>query len=364
MAGNSTFSWRQNLTLDSTVSPFDSPLPQTHQAFVDVKPVSWARYNVGGLLVTVYGARELPLDNCEIACLWLLHGRGDTQDSMSFTAAAMLGAWNRERKTGDKRLVCVCFDQRNHGSRMVDNLASVSWKQGNPTHGPDMWTLYTGTAQDVSFLITNLPAYLPFALAQHIACGVSLGGHATWHCLMHDPRVTAGIVVIGCPDYARLMRDRAVRAKLESCMDSDPPGRNFVGSKHFPPSLVRAVEQYDPAGLLLGELDTVTGEPSEAEKKRLRPILRDTLGGKKIICLSGGKDRLVPYAQGKPFHDWLARATDEKSGWFNDRGTKFVDILDETGNHEFSRPMRKEAEKWLCELLREGSRGNETGSKL
>ncbi|GAB7358769.1 hypothetical protein MBLNU230_g3995t1 [Neophaeotheca triangularis] len=369
MAGSSTFTWRHNLTTDSQVSPFHSPIPSTHQAFKDAKPVSWRRLNVGGILATVYGIQELPSDTSEIACLWLLHGRGDTQDSMSFTAAAMLEAWNKKRKPGDKSLVCVCFDQRNHGSRMVDNLASVSWKQGNPTHGPDMWTLYTGTAQDVSFLITNLPAYLPFSFSQHICCGVSLGGHATWHCLMHDSRVSAGIVVIGCPDYTRLMTDRAIRSKLDSCTNSDPPGRDFVGSKDFPPTLVRAIEQYDPAGLLLGELDTVTGddhlhEPSDAEKRRLRPLLQEKLGGKRIICLSGGKDRLVPYAQGKPFLDWLGRATDKNTGWFKDQGTELVDFLDETGNHEFTAPMRSEAEKWLCDLLSEGHRSEDVASKL
>jgi dienelactone hydrolase len=31
--------------------------------------------------------------------------------------------------------------------------------------------------------------------------GVSLGGHAAWQVLFNDPRVTAGVVIIGCPDY-------------------------------------------------------------------------------------------------------------------------------------------------------------------
>lgn len=36
---------------------------------------------------------------------------------------------------------------------------------------------------------------------QHLVLGVSLGGHSTWQIMFADPRVTAGIAVIGCPDY-------------------------------------------------------------------------------------------------------------------------------------------------------------------
>lgn len=135
MAGGSTFTWSHALRLDSNKSPFESPLPSTHKAFADIKPVSWKRYNIGGILTTVYGLEELPQHADEVACLWLLHGRGDTQDSMGYTAAAMLNAWNGKRKASQKGLICVCFDQRNHGSRQIENLNNISWKQGNPTHG-------------------------------------------------------------------------------------------------------------------------------------------------------------------------------------------------------------------------------------
>lgn len=280
----------------------------------------------------------------------------DTQDSMGYTAAALLNAWTKRRKPGQKNLICVAFDQRNHGSRMIDNVSNVSWKQGNPSHGPDMFNTYSGTAMDVSLLITQLPSYMPFKLSEHICAGVSLGGHATWQILLSEPRVKAGIVIIGCPDYVRLMTDRAIRAPLASCMNSNPPGRDFLGSKDFPKSLIEAVEKYDPAGILLGELDTVTGEdhldpPSDSEKQRLREIMGERLAGKKILCLSGAKDRLVPYAQGEPFLTWLKKALDKRDGWFNDHDTELEDIVDPHGRHEFSAPMMREAERWLCDLL-------------
>ena len=187
---------------------------------------------------------------------------------------------------------------------------------------------------------------------------------------MHDDRVNAGMIVIGCPDYVRLMTDRAVRSKLPSCMDSSPPGRNFLGSKDFPKTLIEAVEKYDPAGLLLGELDTVTGadhldRPSDREITKLWPLMRDKLGGKHIFNTAGGKDRLVPYEQGEPFLTWLKRAINPKDGWFKDRGTTLEDIVDKDARHEFSPLMRKEAERWLCSVLA-GSSGQPEGreSKL
>ena len=239
---------------------------------------------------------------------------------------------------------------------MVDNLSNISWKQGNRNHGPDMFNTYTGTALDVSHLITHLPSYLPFKISQHICGGLSLGAHATWVLLLNEPRITAGIVIVGCPDYVRLMTDRAIRSNVRTAINSEPPGRYFVGSEDFPRPLVEAIERFDPAGILLGELDIVTGddhlhEPSEPEKNRLRPIMTERLAGKKIICLSGGKDKLVPYAQGEPFLTWLKKALDKDSGWFNDHGAELEDIVDQDARHECSKYMRNEAERWLCDLL-------------
>ncbi|EMC92502.1 hypothetical protein BAUCODRAFT_293878 [Baudoinia panamericana UAMH 10762] len=356
MAGGSTFTWSHALRLHSTLSPFSSPLPTTHSAFNNVEPVSWRRLNIAGLLVTLYGLQELPPNVAEVTVLWLLHGRGDTQDSMAYTAAAFLNAWTSKRKPSQKHFICVTIDQRNHGSRMIDNTANVSWKQGNPSHGPDMFSHFSGTALDVSHLISLLPSYLPFKLAHHICAGVSLGGHATWQLLMSDSRIEAGIVVIGCPDYTRLMTDRAIRGKLSTCMSTDPPGRDFSGSADFPPSLLAMIEERDPAGILLGELDTVTGDdylhtPSAAEQERLRPILERRLKGKKILCVSGGKDRLVPYECAQPFLGWLKRAVDPREGWARGLRIEVEDIVDSEGRHEFSKTMRKDAERWLCAYL-------------
>lgn len=213
-----------------------------------------------------------------------------------------------------------------------------------------------------------LPAYIfptgEYKLDQHLALGVSLGGHSVWHCLLHDPRITAGVVVIGCPDYIRLMSQRARKTKLDTWTETG--GRDFLGSKDFPKSLVEAVEKYDAAGLLLGELDTVTGddhlhEPSDAEKKRIKPLLRDSLGGKRIMCLSGGADKLVPYSESEPFLNWLKSAI-KKDAWAGDLNIVLEDIVDEKAGHEYSAKMQTEAVRFISETLA-GEGGLRTGSR-
>lgn len=110
-------------------------------------------------------------------------------------------------------------------------------------------------------------------ISEHFVLGISLGGHAVWHVLLSDPRVTAGVVVIGCPDYTRLMVDRARLSKREAYTRSEPPGRTFLGSEDFPAALVDAVAKYDPAGLLLPNIFNPMGEdvaPSEAVLKHMK----------------------------------------------------------------------------------------------
>jgi hypothetical protein len=41
------------------------------------------------------------------------------------------------------------------------------------------------------------------SIDQHLVLGVSLGGHAAWQVFFNEPRVTAAVVIIGCPDYMR-----------------------------------------------------------------------------------------------------------------------------------------------------------------
>ncbi|KAL9122064.1 MAG: hypothetical protein Q9187_001378 [Circinaria calcarea] len=185
--------------------------------------------------------------------------------------------------------------------------------------------------------------------------GISLGGHAAWHCILHDPRITTAVIVIGCPDYVSLMSDRARLSKRKTWTKSDPPGATFLDSTDFPDSLVKAVEKYDPAGLLLDKVSARSNEnygrrPSEEEKKRLMPLMRSTLQGKRILNLSGKVDKLVPYKCGELFIKWLENAT-APNGWFCDGGLVFEDIVFEGVGHEMSPAMLTEALRFITQTL-------------
>ncbi|KAK5020418.1 hypothetical protein LTR16_001030 [Cryomyces antarcticus] len=308
-----------------------NPMERTHGGSPPAA-ISKKVYTIAGILTAVYGLAELPSQVNEVACLWLLHPRLQTQECMEPVAASIIHSWNARLQEGrggrsPKGLIAVSFDQRNHGSREVNKLANEAWRAGNPTHAQDMFSIYR----------------------------ISLGGHAAWHCVLHDARISTAVIVIGCPDYTRLMTDRAKKSKLQTWVSTERPGAQFLGSVDFPKGLIETIERYDPAGLLMGELDVVTGddhlhEPSDEEKTRLRPLMREHLGGKRILCLSGGADKLVPYQCGEPFLGFLRRAIGE-GGWFSDRETVLEDIVDIQAGHEFSPKMKEEAIRFIGETL-------------
>ncbi|KAL8970397.1 MAG: hypothetical protein Q9197_003830 [Variospora fuerteventurae] len=261
-------------------------------------------------------------------------------------AAAAVNGWNERKESEKVGLLAITFDQRNHGSREVDPVSNEAWRSGNKQHAQDMFSIYHGTASDTSLLMTYLSSYIfpssDRVIATNVVLGVSLGGHAAWQCLAHDMRVSAAIIVIGCPDYFSLMSDRARLSKLESWVDSPTPGTHFLGSKDFPAGLVTAVELHDPAAMLLGKLDGPIRQideasPSPVERTRLLSLMKRLFQGKRILNLSGGTDKLVPYRCGEGFIKWL-RAAAAPGGWF-EGGIHVKDILFDNVGHQMSPEM-------------------------
>lgn len=85
-----------------------------------------------------------------------------------------------------------------------------------------MFGTISGAVTDNIHLLDALEGYLfgaghghgakPDSGKRHIdhnmVLGVSLGGHSAWQLLFAEPRVTAGVMVIGCPDYMRKFETR------------------------------------------------------------------------------------------------------------------------------------------------------------
>jgi pimeloyl-ACP methyl ester carboxylesterase len=327
--------------------------------------VSSTTHTIAGILVTIHGLTEIPSNASSVSCLWLLHPRLQTASTMAPLAAQIISAHNA--RNPHRGLIAVAFDQRNHGSRQVDELHNLAWRDGNPRHAQDMFSCYHGTATDTSHLMDHLESYIfntPKSpkISQHLALGISLGGHAVWHCLLSEPRITAGVVGIGCPDYTRLMADRARLSKRESYTSTDPPGKAFLGSEDFPVALQDAIAQYDPAGLLLPNYfhpNQPDPQLSKATLDRFKILARERLHGKKILNLSGKVDKLVPYVAGEPFIKVLKQVRDEDKSL--DIG--FEDVLFEGVGHAFPREMADKASEWICGVV-EAEEGTAGRSKI
>lgn len=105
-------------------------------------------------------------------------------------------------------LIALAWDQRNHGSRLVDGKANGAWREGNGTHAQDMFGVIAGGVADQMGLIDAVGGYLFQGEGEgrrvvdgHLVLGISQGGHSVWQTLFREERVRAGVVVIGCPDF-------------------------------------------------------------------------------------------------------------------------------------------------------------------
>lgn len=329
------------------------------------EPISASTHHIAGILVTVFGLNELPAGTTDVAVLWLLHPRLQTHACMAPFAAHLITEWNQHRQQtkskSQKGLIAVAFDQRNHGTREVSAIANEAWRSGNEQHAQDMFSCFAGTAVDTSLLLDYLPGYIfpdsTRRIVQNLVLGISLGGHAAWHCVMQDPRISAAIVTIGCPDYTRLMADRARLSKRKTWTASQ--GRDFLGSADFPPSLLDAIRKSDPAGLLWSGSGLVRGNPggqyprddlTPEDKEKVMPLMARCFGNKRILNLSGGSDKLVGYAHSKPFLDWLKKAT-AKGGWFNGGGLYLEDIVYPGVGHEVPGSMVEAMVRFVMETL-------------
>jgi hypothetical protein len=195
--------------------------------------VSMTTMHMCGLLVDVYGLEELRPSMTHVSCLWLHHGRLESKEQMADIAARCVAGWHehvaRSTKSAgstssigeegptvqlqQRGLIALAVDARNHGTRMVHKTANEGWPE-NETHAQDMFYIISGNAADQSLLLDAVGAYLFVdgeaathssgprrQIEQHLILGFSLGGHLVWQTLFGDHRITAGIAIVGCPDY-------------------------------------------------------------------------------------------------------------------------------------------------------------------
>jgi hypothetical protein len=128
--------------IDPNIKPYELSTPKVSQKI----------FPISGIITAVYGLDEVPANAREVSCLWLMHARLGTKENMKGIACLAVADWNRRLREGQvaasqqaKGLIAVAFDQRNHGSRMVDKLANETWREGNPNHAQDMFATFRGS---------------------------------------------------------------------------------------------------------------------------------------------------------------------------------------------------------------------------
>lgn len=185
---------------------------QMRSATTPPPAVSKSTIPMSGLLVDVYGLTELSAQNpSSVSCLWLFHGRGRKKEDMGDFASRIIARHTTTTAAAAaspaRGLIALAFDQRNHGTRLVSEIANESWKSGNEKHAVDMYAMVAGMVSDTRGLMDVVEGYLKveagggWRVEQHLALGVSLGGHSTWQALFGEERIVGGVVIIGCPDY-------------------------------------------------------------------------------------------------------------------------------------------------------------------
>jgi len=258
---------------------------------------------VAGLDVQVYTTDAFKTSTKPILALFVLHGRlGSTEvDYVQNVITSVLKAAGEHQ--GEKDLMIVAFDHRNHGTRLRSEVANQSFEQ-NANHAIDMYAIQAGTAEDVSFLIDFLESYLFPVNERKVVewgiTGISLGGHSTWMVGAADPRVTLVVPIIGCPDYLGLIQPRATALGVA------------IGPPHFPDSLMKVLKA-----------KALTALPYNSKAPE-NPFL-----GKKVLVLSGGSDPLVPWSTSQAFVEGLE---------VGPHGSKEVKVVEGVG-HEVVPPM-------------------------
>lgn len=203
-------------------------------------------------------------------------------------------------------------------------LGQKSWKDQNPRHAMDLYAMVHGTARDVSFLIDLLPAYIFPQDERTVACwactGKSLGGHSVWALLAAEPRISVGVPFIGCPDFQKLLQDRA-RINFQP-----------YGPPAVPHSLQALIRTIDPAANPhYGSFDPQ----------------RNPFWGKKICVCMGDVDKLVKPSYAEEFLRNLVVGEPDNS---SDTGTGFSGLkifVQENCGHTVTERMVDVAGEWL-----------------
>ncbi|EXJ69290.1 uncharacterized protein A1O5_07326 [Cladophialophora psammophila CBS 110553] len=222
---------------------------------------------IGGLKVYVYGLAEVKQQgHTELAILYLAHGRNGTYLDVEDVAHEILHQYRINGRNKRAGLIAVAFNMRNHGDRIINHKANLTWSDGNDMHAQDMLSSIAGCAHDLELLIDYLPLYLPtyFENFYNVVSGISLGAHISWRMATSSAAARGKIqglaIVAGCPNLTALFLSRLGVNTAELAI----PLNELCGLQYDQLSACLTEEQrrrWPPAvSEILGELDRATYE--------------------------------------------------------------------------------------------------------
>ncbi|RUS30457.1 hypothetical protein BC938DRAFT_479368 [Jimgerdemannia flammicorona] len=287
----------------------------------EISQISKTELLVAGIRLNVFALDQWKSNSAKrtVSVLFMLHGRrgtADTIDSLCYRLASLNNSASKSKYRDDcnyNHLIVISFDHVNHGTRLVNEKANLTWAENNTTHAMDMWSTQHGTARDVSNLIDVLPAYLfpnqdMDIVTKWGVCGISLGGHSAFLALAADSRITVGIPIIGSASYTTLITHRAKTSNIP------------LASPYLPTHFLATLSNLDAA---------------------VQPASR--FRGKRILVLNGGNDNLVPAAHNERFLQGL-----REEGFTDD--IVRVRVVEGAG-HEVVEEMVEELEIWVGKWL-------------
>lgn len=207
-------------------------------------------YNIAGMTTHVYNSDSLVpyikaqnelfkhpgehrnhANHIPIHVLYLVHQRGGDYHFTELVAYQLLHQYYEKKDKVDIPLMCVTFDNRNHGERLISKKRNSAWSSGNDTHAIDMISDIDGNVEDLKLIMNHLPLYLnleyyvdPFVKTelginiQYVngILGVSLGGHTVIRFASKYPDlVDLMIPFVGCIDLSTLLINRLLKTPID-----------------------------------------------------------------------------------------------------------------------------------------------------
>lgn len=285
---------------------------------------------IAGIKTYLYNLQGLPTPSSsnprDVAVLFIIHGRLNSNKFSESVAYNVQEVYKNQKTKTTMPLICVSFDVRNHGERLIDPQRNEGWAEGNLTHAMDLCSAVDGTVQDCSMLINYLPLIFPGYTMHNYITGTSLGGHVCFRAATElSKKIELIIPIIGCTDICSLLVNRVKGLPLD---DSVKGVRKLAYEDlHLTDDQKKLWPEYFHNYISKQDYQVAENFPNHI----------------KVFAIFGEDDDLVPPAYSE---EWFADM--DSARCYDGSIVKYV--YKNTG-HESTRPMCLLYSGWLVEMI-------------